>query len=127
MRNAAGVVLLFLLMHLCAVHAQAQPTDQGVYGGRLTIRVVGFAHHQGLLIVNVFSKEDGFPADSQLALRSMTVPITNQNTGEVTISNLPVGQYAVSALHDENANGQLDTNFLGIPKEPTGTSHNVKG
>ena len=127
MKKAAGLTLILLLMQLHCVHAQTLPTDQSAHGGRLTIHVVGFAHNQGQLIVNVFSKEDGFPADRHRAVRSITIPITNQNTGEATISDLPIGLYAVSALHDENANGQLDTNFLGIPKEPTGTSRNVKG
>ena len=31
--------------------------------------------------------------------------------------DLPAGRYAVNAFHDENDNGELDTNLLGIPKE----------
>lgn len=127
MRGPVGLLFILLLMQPHSVRAQILPPDQSVHSGRLTIRVVGFAHHQGQLIVNVFLKEDGFPADRQRALRSIAGPITNQNTQDVEISDLPAGQYAVSVLHDENANGQLDTNFLGIPKEPTGTSRNVKG
>lgn len=41
-------------------------------------------------------------------------------------ANLPKGRYAVRIFHDENNNGKLDTNFLGIPKESWGTSNNVK-
>lgn len=127
MRRVVGMIFILLLMQQHVVHAQTPPSAQSAHGGRLTIRVVGVAHHQGQLIVNVFSKEDGFPADSQRALRSITSPILNQNVRDVEISHLPTGQYAISVLHDENANGHLDTNFLGIPKEPTGTSRNVKG
>ena len=29
-------------------------------------------------------------------------------------------------MHDENRNGKLDTNFLGIPKEGVGASNNPK-
>jgi uncharacterized protein (DUF2141 family) len=36
------------------------------------------------------------------------------------------GTYAVSVLHDVNSNGDLDTNFLGIPKEPLGFSNGAK-
>lgn len=39
---------------------------------------------------------------------------------EVTAS-LP-GTYAVIAAHDENGNGELEPNFLGIPQEGVGTS-----
>ena len=31
--------------------------------------------------------------------------------------DLPPGRYAVNAFHDENDNGKLDTNLVGIPSE----------
>ena len=46
--------------------------------------------------------------------------------GEVKLQfkDLPPGNYAVQVMHDENENGQLDTNFLGIPVEGYGFSNN---
>ena len=38
----------------------------------------------------------------------------------------PPGTYAVKLHIDENENGELDTNFLGIPKEQFGFSNNAK-
>ena len=43
----------------------------------------------------------------------------------VTVPLAP-GDYAVSLLHDENGNGKLDKNLLGIPKEGVGFSQNPK-
>lgn len=40
--------------------------------------------------------------------------------------NLPAGTYAVKVFHDENNNEELDTNFIGIPKEGVGFSNNPK-
>lgn len=37
--------------------------------------------------------------------------------------DLPAGEYLFSFYHDINNNGKLDTNFLGIPKEPFGFSN----
>ncbi|MBZ0108020.1 MAG: DUF2141 domain-containing protein [Candidatus Scalindua rubra] len=37
------------------------------------------------------------------------------------------GKYALAVIHDENVNGKLDTNWLGIPKEGYGFSNDVKG
>ncbi len=45
---------------------------------------------------------------------------------EVTIPGIPEGEYAVKIIHDENSNGKLDTNFLGIPREGFGFSNNAK-
>ena len=45
----------------------------------------------------------------------------------VTFKDVPAGTYAVSYIHDENGNGKMDTNFMGIPKEGYGCSNNAKG
>lgn len=37
--------------------------------------------------------------------------------------NLPAGTYAVRVMQDENDNGKLDTNFMGMPTEPYGISN----
>jgi len=40
---------------------------------------------------------------------------------------LPFGDYAIKVFHDEDADGDLDTNFLGIPVEDYGFSNNASG
>ena len=40
---------------------------------------------------------------------------------------LPFSDYAIKAYHDKNANGELDTNVLGIPVEDYGFSGNASG
>lgn len=40
---------------------------------------------------------------------------------------LPTGHYAISVFRDTNGNGELDTNFFGIPTEPYGFSNNARG
>ncbi|WOI57746.1 DUF2141 domain-containing protein [Palleronia sp. LCG004] len=37
--------------------------------------------------------------------------------GRVTIRDVPPGEYAVQAFHDENRNGKIDRNLLGRPTE----------
>ena len=36
--------------------------------------------------------------------------------------NVKPGTYALAVIHDENLNGELDTNFLGSPSEGYGFS-----
>ena len=45
----------------------------------------------------------------------------------VVFSNVPFGDYAVGVFHDLNKNGELDTNFIGFPKEDMAVSNNAKG
>jgi uncharacterized protein (DUF2141 family) len=40
---------------------------------------------------------------------------------------LKPGRYAVAVYHDENDNGELDTNLLGIPTEGYGFSNDATG
>jgi uncharacterized protein (DUF2141 family) len=47
--------------------------------------------------------------------------------GEVTVlvKNVPPGTYAAQAFHDEDGNGTLERNFLGLPREGMGFSNNA--
>ncbi len=49
------------------------------------------------------------------------------NDSKVTFFNLPQGKYAIRFFHDENANGKMDTNMMGVPIESYGFSNNAKG
>lgn len=42
------------------------------------------------------------------------------------ISGLPPGDYAISAIHDENDNKKLDKSFIGMPTEGVAFSNNAK-
>ena len=42
-------------------------------------------------------------------------------------ADLAAGEYAVAVYHDENGNGELDRNFIGIPAEGYGFSRDAKG
>lgn len=48
-------------------------------------------------------------------------------TTTVTIPNVPPGTWAVLAYQDENGNGKLDRNLLGIPSENYGFSRDAAG
>jgi uncharacterized protein (DUF2141 family) len=57
-------------------------------------------------------------------------PALRANTARrsaVVLTNLDPGQYAIILFHDENGNGKLDKNALGVPTEPYGFSNNVRG
>ncbi len=51
-------------------------------------------------------------------------PAVNGET-RVLVKNVPAGTYAAQAFHDEDDNGTLDRNFLGLPKEGMGFSNNA--
>ena len=50
-----------------------------------------------------------------------------ENKAKIVLNDLPQGFYSFSYYHDVNNNGKLDTNLVGIPKEPYGFSNGEKG
>ncbi len=99
-----------------ALHAAATAQDQD-----LTVRVVYPANQSGQVWVAVFDDQAGF--DSRASIQDVAIP-ANQQPLETTLSGLPDGEYAIIAFHDDNANGEFDTNFMGIPAEKYGFSNN---
>lgn len=94
--------------------------------GTLDIEVVDLGHNRGQVGILLFDAAEGFPMDRSQALRQDLVLIEDGRV-RYTFSDLPYGRYAVSVMHDENGNNQLDTNILGIPKEGYGVSNDAKG
>jgi uncharacterized protein (DUF2141 family) len=116
-------IALFSLGTACSavlVSAQASKT------ATLTIKASGARNANGKIGVALFQQATGFPEDTSKAVRAQDVDIdTNTMSAQVVFGDLPQGVYAVSVRHDENMNGKLDKNFVGIPKEGYGASNNA--
>ena len=44
-----------------------------------------------------------------------------------TFEDVPAGPFAVSVYHDEDGDGKMDTNLVGIPSEDYGFSADASG
>jgi uncharacterized protein (DUF2141 family) len=120
-RVAAAILSLWLSAPCAPLTAQAKDT------GTLTVRVTGARNTKGKIGVTLFQNAEGFPDDASKAIRQQSVEIDPRTlSAQVTFKDLPQGPYAVSALHDENSNGKMDKNFVGMPKEGYGASNNPK-
>lgn len=89
----------------------------------LTVRISGLKSNTGAVLVGLYNSDGSF---LKKAYKGVTSEIKS-NGATVTFSNIPMGEYAISAYHDKNKNGKLDTNFIGIPKEDYASSNNAKG
>lgn len=90
----------------------------------LTVTVRHVRSAEGIITLSVFDSEQTFLGDDT-ELASIDVQ-ANQGDVPVVFKDLPPGHYAVAAFHDENASGEIDTNFLGIPTEGFGFSNGAK-
>ena len=85
------------------------------------IEVSGFKNTRGTLNCRLFTKAADFPDGEGIV--TLRVPITGSNTS-CSFSNVEPGTYAIAVVHDENGNGKLDKNFVGVPSEGYGVSNN---
>ena len=89
----------------------------------LTVNFINIQSNKGAIYVALHNNEAGF---LKVRYKQAIVSINN-NKATATFTDLPENSYAVAAFHDVNENGKMDTNFIGIPKEPIGISNNAKG
>ncbi|UTN04147.1 DUF2141 domain-containing protein [Flavobacterium bizetiae] len=90
---------------------------------KLTVSVSGIKNNAGTVKVGLYNSEGTF---LKTTYKSVGSEIKN-NKVVVVFDNLPAGDYAISTYHDENNNGKLDKNMMGIPSEDYAASNNAKG
>jgi uncharacterized protein (DUF2141 family) len=101
------------------------PVEAGA-SNSIKVIVVGLHSNDGEVDCALFNSADGFPSDSSKAIKTMKSKIENEQT-TCTFIDVAPGDYAVSEFHDENSNGKLDRNFIGMPKEGVGASNDAAG
>lgn len=92
----------------------------------LTVSVCGLKNRDGRVLALLFSSSSGFPGEVAKAYARTRTADLSEGRATIVFGDIPVGTYAVAVLHDENANGKLDTNLLGIPEEGVGASNRAK-
>ncbi|MFT4030932.1 MAG: DUF2141 domain-containing protein [Siphonobacter sp.] len=75
------------------------------------------------IIVGVFRKQDTFTKDPY---KGYKLDPKGGSSSTLFIDDLPYGEYAIAVFQDENGDGKLTTNFIGIPKEPYCFSNNFR-
>jgi uncharacterized protein (DUF2141 family) len=118
LKSAAAAAALF-----CLGHSQLHAAD-------LTITVDSLRSNQGQVLLCVFSAEssdrEAFPDCIKGHPVRQGKAVIGDGKVVVTYKGLKDGVYAVAAIHDENANNELNTNFVGIPTEGIGISTNPR-
>ena len=86
----------------------------------LTINGVG---DKGNVMIALFKKDDKWLGKSTMG----TMTAAKKDGVTVSFKDLPEGEYAVSLFVDENSNGKMDKNAIGIPTEAYGFSNDASG
>jgi uncharacterized protein (DUF2141 family) len=89
----------------------------------LTVSVSGLKNDTGVLKVGLYNSEGTF---LKMPYKSIPSQIKG-NVATIVFEGIPKGEYAISSYQDENNNGKLDRNEIGIPTEDVACSNNAKG
>jgi uncharacterized protein (DUF2141 family) len=111
----------FLLL-TAAAPAQLPPSKQ-VRGTGIDVQFENLRSNRGILRLCLSRNPAHYPdCSGDPQARQVNVPAAR---GSFRFDDLPHGTYALTAMHDENRNGKLDT-FLGIPREGFAFSNNPR-
>ncbi|MEM1215003.1 MAG: DUF2141 domain-containing protein [Bacteroidota bacterium] len=100
------------------------PTDETTT--TLTVHITDIDNAgQGTLHIMLYDTPAGFPQEPANAKYRGKVENFGSST-QYVFEAIPYGKYAISVHQDENNNGEMDTNFVGIPKEPI-AAYNMTG
>jgi uncharacterized protein (DUF2141 family) len=97
------------------------PSCPGIHIDILNIR-----NSTGTVACALFVSPDGFPTEyMHYASNIMAIKVRDKRA-RCDFMDIAPGTYALAVVHDENMNGKIDTNWLGIPTEGYGFSNNAK-
>jgi len=125
--NYSSAIIFFLLffISLSCEFQFAQTLKESKSFGKLEVKILGFENNKGDCWFALDNSEEVYESEDKVWIGKI-LPIENKKV-VVILDSLNYGEYAVRVFHDENKNGELDTDFLGIPDEDYGYSNDASG
>ncbi len=84
----------------------------------LTVEVFNLRNNKGVVHIELSNEKQ-----EQVAAQTTTI---QDKKCVFVFEGLEPGKYSFRFIHDENENNEIDTNWLGIPKEGFGFSNNPR-
>lgn len=93
----------------------------------IQVKVLDIENSTGTVACALFDAPEGFPHEFMKFATNIMVIKIRDTQARCHFTDISPGSYAIGVIHDENMNGELDTNWLGVPKEGYGFSNDAKG
>jgi len=106
-----------------ALFLVALPVQAGL-AATITVHVTDIDKKGGILRVSLYD-QSGWSKDEDTPTASANVSaVMPENT--FTLTDIKPGVYGIKLFQDANNNGRFDQNFLGLPLERYGFSHDIR-
>src|ERR671918_2118245 len=113
---------VFVLANLPALALAQSSSCPGIH-----VQVLNIRNSTGTVDCALFESPEGFPTEVLRSATNVMVIKVRHTQARCDFEDIPPGTYALAVIHDENMNGKLDTNLLGIPTKGYDFSNDVKG
>jgi uncharacterized protein (DUF2141 family) len=117
-KSVSRIVLAVVIMPLVSLGAMADSL--------VKIEVSGLAEAKGSIYIAVYNSDDTWLGDDTVMASEVVIAEALSDGLVHAELQLPEGEYALSIFHDVNDNGEMDTNWIGLPKEPVALSNNAR-
>ena len=113
-------VTLFAVMVFANLPAIAftQSSCPGIH-----VKIPNISNSTGNIACGIFESPEGFPNKFLDLAKAIIITKIQKTEAQCDFSDIPPGTYAIAVIHDENMNGELDTNWFGVPTEGYGFSN----
>lgn len=118
MRVAWFAVLIFVSFPALTF---AQSPCPGIH-----VKILNIRNSTGGVACALFDSKKGFPNEFLRFATNIMIIKIRKSQARCDFEDIPPGKYALAVVHDENMNGKLDANWLGIPTEGYGFSNDVR-
>lgn len=121
MRVSYRVLCAVLVFANLPAIAFAQSPCPGIH-----VEILNIRNSKGAVACALFAAPEGFPAKFLLFADTIVMTKVRGEEARCDFLGIKPGTYALAVIHDENLNGELDTNFLGVPTEGYGFSSDAE-
>lgn len=111
-----------LMLGVFPALAVAQSPCAGIH-----VKILDIRNSIGAVACALFESSEGFPTEYLRSATNIVFMKVRDKQARCDFEDIPSGTYALAVVHDENMNGELDTNWMGVPKEGYGFSNDAKG
>jgi len=101
--------------------AFAQSSCPGIH-----VQILDIKNSIGAVACALFEAPEGFPTEFLHSATNIMIIKVRDTQARCDFLDIPPGTYALAVIHDENMDGKLGTNWMGIPKEGYGFSNDAK-
>ena len=113
------LTLFFCMMIFATLYSLYPQTADGETLCDVEIVVTGIKKNSGTIVISIHDSSESFR--KHIPYRNVELAVTGDKA--VYHIRLKAGDYVFCVYHDVNGDGKLNTNAIGIPKEPFGFSN----